>query len=604
MVSTIFGDGNKATSKSKEEMKEDNTFRFKVSLSEDAYKTKEETGAAIASGKEGKAKRKQLGIRYKISFREQEVTVEQLLELVLEGYTFCPLFSNFEPNKGKTTYVRKNGSFTLSGKADRFFNGSYIVGIDIDNTAYEDAKDFVSRLPFQPTFWYTTLSNLTKDKNEDGKMDARFRIMFVFDQKIDDKYFFRYVSSVVHHQVEDAVKETIDDKCGMRCSQYFNGTNLDDSNIICDFGISNIIYSLPDFQISDSGYLDFLNRKCEYKSSSLKPQIRRDIKERICKLLSHSNISIEETRQRTTTKPQQENTKTCIYEAWDKTLQCNYISDEDFDSRLVKSALSLSFKEFRRKNGYFHPYVYRKERNDDWEMCGEIKYQRCDEDFLELPWLNKKVGIGERRHTRLFFRSILRRIIEPTLTPTDLLFNLICDREWFCDNSDGELGMSTLKQIVKDSFLYDATDLKDVYHDAYTSAKEKCSKRKFIIHWTCKDKIRANSLEKELRWRFLDDVYDRNLSVAENLKILKDNDCGEDVGFTRSTLYRYCKDRGISGSKVKQANKIELFRQLHKDGMSLREEVAYLAENGLKASAPTISKWIKMLKDEESEQAA
>ena len=38
--------------------------------------------------------------------------------------------------------------------------------------------------------------------------------------------------------------------------------------------------------------------------------------------------------------------------------------------------------------------------------------------------------------------------------------------------------------------------------------------------------------------------------------------------------------------------------------MSLREEVAYLAENGLKASAPTILKWIKMLKDEESEQAA
>ena len=305
MLSTISREVQQSTlGKFKLTMECNQDFNFKVSLSEDAYKTKEEAGAAIASGKEGKAKRKQLGIRYKISFREQEVTVEQLLELVLEGYTFCPLFCNFEPNKGTTTYVRKNGSFTLSGKADRFFNGSYIVGIDIDNTAYEDAKDFVSRLPFQPTFWYTTLSNLTKDKNEDGKMDARFRIMFVFDQKIDDKYFFRYVSSVVHHQVEEAVKETIDDKCGMRCSQYFNGTNLDDSNIICDFGISNIIYSLSDFQISDSGYLDFLNRKCEYKSSSLKPQIRRDIKERICKLLSQSDISIEETKQRTQTKTQ------------------------------------------------------------------------------------------------------------------------------------------------------------------------------------------------------------------------------------------------------------------------------------------------------------
>ena len=30
--------------------------------------------------------------------------------------------------------------------------------------------------------------------------------------------------------------------------------------------------------------------------------------------------------------------------------------------------------------------------------------------------------------------------------------------------------------------------------------------------------------------------------------------------------------------------------------MSLREEVAYLAENGLKDSAPTISKWIKLQK--------
>ena len=273
-------------------------FRFEVSISKDAYKSKEETNAATASGDEGKARRKALGLTNKICFKEQEVTVEQLLERVLEGHTFCYLFGGFPPNTDEKTYVRKDGYFTMSGKADCFFKGSYVVGVDIDDTAYESAEEFISKLSLQPTFWYTTLSNKQKDKNKDGILDARFRMMFVFDRIIGDKYFFRYVSSVIHHLIEKDTQEKITDPCGKSCSQYFNGTNYDDSNLTVDFGISNIIYSFSDFQISDSGYLDFLNQNCKYKS--LTPKIKMDIQIRRCALLSKSNVFITHT---TTTTP-------------------------------------------------------------------------------------------------------------------------------------------------------------------------------------------------------------------------------------------------------------------------------------------------------------
>ena len=288
MLSTISREVQQSTlGKFKFTMEINTDFRFEVSISKDAYKSKEETNAATASGDEGKARRKALGLTNKICFKEQEVTVEQLLERVLEGHTFCYRFGGFPPNTDEKTYVRKDGYFTMSGKADSFFKGSYVVGVDIDDTAYESAEEFISKLSLQPTFWYNTLSNTQKDKNKDGILDARFRMMFVFDRIIGDKYFFRYVSSVIHHLIEKDTQEKITDPCGKSCSQYFNGTNYDDSNLTVDFGISNIIYSFSDFQISDSGYLDFLNQNCDYKESSLTPEIKMDIQVRKCKLLSN-----------------------------------------------------------------------------------------------------------------------------------------------------------------------------------------------------------------------------------------------------------------------------------------------------------------------------
>ena len=596
MLSTISREVQQSTlGKFKFTMEINTDFRFEVSISKDAYKSKEETNAATASGDEGKARRKALGLTNKICFKEQEVTVEQLLERVLEGHTFCYRFGEFPPNTDEKTYVRKDGYFTMSGKADCFFKGSYVVGVDIDDTAYESAEEFISKLSLQPTFWYTTLSNKQKDKNKDGILDARFRMMFVFDRIIEDKYFFRYVSSVIHHLIEKDSQEKITDPCGKSCSQYFNGTNYDDSNLTVDFGISNIIYSFSDFQISDSGYLDFLNQNCKYKS--LTPEIKMDIQIRKCILLS--NVDRYNTNNKTTT---QRNLLKL-----DKSIQPRKaISDADFDMRMIVSFKNNSFDVFWKKNRYFHHYVYRVEREDGWEYFKDIKYQRCDENYLELPWIKNPIPIGGHRPLVMLSRAVLRRIIEPSMTPTDLLYNLILDREWNFVNTDNKLSLDRMKQIVKDCFAYSVEELKVMYKPMIDNVRERCCKKKFIIHWTCKGKIRANTLAKELRWEFLDSIYDRTKSVDENLQIFKDSDLDTelDIGLSRSTLYTYCESRDIHARESKREARKQRFFVLHKDGMSLREEVAYLAEKGLKASPPTISKWIKELKKEKSEQAA
>lgn len=596
MLSTISREVQQSTlGKFKFTMECNKDFRFEVSISKDAYKSKEETNAATASGDEGKARRKALGLTNKICFKEQEVTVEQLLERVLEGHTFCYRFGEFPPNTDEKTYVRKDGYFTMSGKADCFFKGSYVVGVDIDDTAYESAEEFISKLSLQPTFWYNTLSNKQKDKNKDGILDARFRMMFVFDRIIGDKYFFRYVSSVIHHLIEKDTQEKITDPCGKSCSQYFNGTNYDDSNLTVDFGISNIIYSFSDFQISDSGYLDFLNQNCKYKS--LTPEIKMDIQIRKCILLS--NVDRYNTNNKTTT---QRNLLKL-----DKSIQPRKaISDADFDMRMIVSFKNNSFDVFWKKNRYFHHYVYRVEREDGWEYFKDIKYQRCDENYIELPWIKNPIPIGGHRPLIMLSRAVLRRIIEPSMTPTDLLYNLILDREWNFVNTDNKLSLDRMKQIVKDCFAYSVEELKVMYKPMIDNVRERCCKKKFIIHWTCKGKIRANTLAKELRWEFLDSIYDRTKSVDENLRIFKDSDLDTelDIGISRSTLYTYCESRDINARESKKQERLDKLRGLHDDRMSLREEVEFLKKHGLVMCQRTLSNYIKELKkEEETEQA-
>lgn len=263
-----------------------------------------------------------------------------------------------------------------------------------------------------------------------------------------------------------------------------------------------------------------------------------------------------------------------------------------FNYFLVKDAESLDWSVFHDRYKHYYEYVFRTER-EDWSSITDslgnfIQFQYCYEDYLELKWIPKKLKDGQHRKRTLFHRGWQRRLIKPSITPDELLYNLIFDREHFCDNSDDELNIYRLQEIVKDCYEYDIEDYKIQYEHIYQDTIDKCSKKQVIIHRTSKGLIRANSLRKELRWRILDEAYNKRLSVSENLQILNDSD----FIISRSTLYNYCVNRGIV-TKKKTEDKFNRFIQLHKDDLSCREEQKYLAEKGLQLSLGTVQTYRK-----------
>ena len=603
MVSTIFGDGNKATSKINEEMVIDKDYKFIACVSKEAYTDKQRAKAATLGDEKGRKLRSELKMKNKAVFIPIETTAQGLLSMALQGYLFCGLFAN-DTLRNNTRYYTKDGYFTLSTKEMDNFKGAYYVGVDIDNTRYSSPTEFISKLKFKPTFWYTTFSHLTVDKNNDGILDNKFRLVYTFDSPIQDPYFFRYCSYTIHKQIENDTQEGIEDDCGTNCTQNFIGTSV---NELTEYGISDIIYSLSDFQITEDGYLEFLQQGCGY-GKNIKAKHKRNIQQRICVLLSHNTSLYKPTP---LTPPQG-------YNLWDIETQsdawkCSILG---FDTDMQLDYQYLTYEKFHYNYKHKYRYCFRKEK-EEWLMMDNIRYQKCDDDYLELPWIGMKskesenilkIKDGQGRRLKLFFRAWFRRIINPRISPSELLYNLIVDKERFFDNSDGVLTLEFLKKMVTDSFNYTIEGLKTTFKSQYEAAKNMYCKRRYLIHWSCRSLIRADTLGKELNWRLLDEIYDRTLTVAENLQIFNDSDLEEGIAFSRNTLYRYCKGRGINTREVvdaRKAEEYELFKQLHKEGMSLRKEEDYLEANGIsKISTTKLRKYRQMLKEEESKQSA
>ena len=209
---------------------------------------------------------------------------------------------------------------------------------------------------------------------------------------------------------------------------------------------------------------------------------------------------------------------------------------------------------------------------------------------MELKWIPRELIDGQHRKITLFHRGWLRRIIKSNITPNELLYNLLFDREHFFDNSDNELNVYRLQEIVRDCYKYDIEDYKTQYEDVFQDTIDRCRKKQVIIHRSSKRLIRANTLLKELRWKILDEAYNQNLSIEENHQILNDSDFIISI----PTLYNYCRNRGIV-TKKKAENKFSRFIELHTDHMSCREEQKYLEEKGLQLSLGTIQAYRKKL---------
>ena len=508
-------------------MKEDKDFNVTISLSKQGYNSKEEAISAVMNDK---PKMAELGVTESMRFKKMTLTVEGLLGYIMNGYTFCGLYRYKEGKKvfiqtcsGKQYYTmptEKDGYMKRCVKRSDYWEGSQVVSIDIDETAYQHIPAFLSMLSCQPTFTYTTFS----DKPEKRK----FRMVYVMD-KILARNEHKAVSEALHNQIEKETGERIQDRCGTRGDQYFNGTTQEGESYI-----SGYVYGLKDIK----GYFDELLRLIQEEEEDTKITLDKQLVGDL-KLLSYNQVVAKYSK---------------VYEYYYRT-QIDFKDGEKY--RLVSE-----------RHGYYQLY-YR------WENDKPVKYVD-----------------GEHRRAKLNNYARLRRLIKPDTTPEELLYNLYIDRERFFDNSDDTLTIDCLVSIVKKTMKKELDILQTEYEESREAVrkamKDDYHEKKLVINPKYYGKYERSKMmadirtgTKERNYPLIDLYYNPDLTVKENLEVLRQNG----IEVCEKTLYNYCKDRGIETGVD--------FKKLIDPNLSSRKNLELLKAQGYKIGINKVQKLLK-----------
>ena len=477
-------------------------YKFPVSLSIEAFWNKEESGSMIGTGKDENNKeiRKHYGWNPDrgVSYKRIEVTAQQLYKELLHGKVFCHLFN--------PTRTRKDGTFGMSEKTNQNFEGSYVIGVDIDKTKYPSITEYISTLTLKPTFYYTTYSNQQLGKG------LRFRMIYVFKEKIQTPLEFRYTAKLLNDIIERDTKEAIEDDCNLRCSQYFNGTNVKNSSIISSYDYTGAIYSLEDIGYSKEDLTQYLTKGAGYKTQT------RTRKDEINKYLLDLGY---------TTTTQQ-----------DFIPEIREDQELRISRKLIEDMKTLPYDEFMKYNRHKYKYSYRSESG---EWVNGI-YQQTKEGDFTLYYNVNKVKDGEKRRKKLFERICLRRIQNPDIDPDTLLFCAYEDRQRFFE-IDKDLDIDCLVNNVEAALDLELQEIETMYSKNLQYLRDRKKPGSFIFkpgEYTSKGDLKA------VTWNIISENYNPEIGLKENYQNIS-----KMINISERTLRRYCKEHNIEPNKAK-----------------------------------------------------
>ena len=565
-------------------------YTFNVSLSLEKFPNKEISNAMISSMKkhpEYKKIRRQYGFKPNkgVSFKIQPVTCRELLDYLLEGHCFCHVFTV------PTNRLRCDGTFGASCKTNDNFNYSQVIGVDVDHTSYPTAEQFIDKLTLKPSLYYTSYRNLV-----DGN-GARFRLIYVFSNRIESIYMFRFLAIKLKDIIlqdtgecksNDNWKDYIDE-CSIRPTQYFNGTCRTNPDIILSYGITNNIYSLSDIGYSEEEYRAFLIGYCNYESYN-KNHVRR---------IEAELYGLKHVEYRFNRKANRFELPSDIY-AESRTeqdifdmFQANFQQDiPEYNSTtenvlnkwnsLRRNTQHAEFKKYSEWNRMrnLHRYHYRKEK-PEW-IHG--LYQFIDSDYFALKYYLIRIEDNMKRRKKLYDRMCLRRIMYPTINRDEMVFDTLIDIMKFFDNEDGIIDKACIKRNIECCFTQDIESLKEHYAE-YIAYLQQFNPKRGIIYKNRK------CYSKETTYLILDDYYNPELSVRENMEFI--NAQLPLFTISQSTLSRYLKDRGYKAD-IKKLTEIEL-RNMIDSNRTGRENHRLLKQQGYKVGLNRIQQALKAI---------
>lgn len=391
--------------------------------------------------------------------------------------------------------VFNNEVITIKDKTKYNFRYSNIISVDIDHTKLS-MDSALSLIITKPSIAYETYSN-----GKDGLFSYRF--IYALSEPVDNSNIHSLIN-YFYNKVESELN-TITDKRTKNPYQYFNGTF--NKKVVT----TDIEYCPSDLILSPS-------------ERSNTP----------------SGITIPKVEKR--------------------------VLEVKYDSPFLNDFFNLNKRELLDK---YRDSFINKEHTDLPTADEDTPIIYFPSNFREIRryWyqtINKdthirriKDGMG-RRH-KLFINGIIRRLIEPTLTIENILYNLVYEMYFYIDNRDKAITNIILYNLAKNIYNADLTKYNELGK----------SKRKYMANplYCIKHNLRKNTVSKmKIDYNAVGELYDCSLTDKENCKVMSEYGIKIKLG----TLRKWRQRNNIQSGHLNTVNSgIEMYKQRERSIMNL-----------------------------------
>ena len=376
----------------------------------------------------------------------------------------------------------------MCDKTKENFIGTPLIFVDVDNLEGKTSEEFINSLDsdVMPNLWYNTFSSVNGNE--------RMRLVYLMEKNIENEHVYRYNS---HHIVN---KLGIDvDNCTFSPFQFYLGTSKE-QRVQCVNGTKHKVY---DVELKEDNEQDSkIPNTTDIKKERNIIQCNGDFDNNSDFMRNYWNLD----------------NRAFIVKYTDSIEVVNN-TPLNYDPTKMYIDLPDDYIEIERKT-----YTVYDMRN------GEKTFKYKD---------NYRWKDGEGRKKKLFLTAIMRRMMLPTITFEQLLFNTVWELENFYLNTKKDyITKKQVFQIVTNALKEDLASYKSM---------AKRDKRKFIVNpyynnvVGYSNKQLAAMAKKAIHYAEIGELYDCNLTDKENLEIMKQYG----VKCSKNTLTRFKIDNGL-----------------------------------------------------------
>lgn len=423
-----------------------------------------------------------------IQYSHKSINIAELETLQREGKSFCYNFKE----------VSDSGLITAHEKTLAGFDFTNVIFFDIDKMEIA-MEDYIAPIPYKPTLSYTTISN-----GKNGYYG--YRLIYALDEplrSIEDFDAMYYAIAAANgfrqRQYPDGTKYEFDYR---KVNQQYYGGGLNSDTYRTDY-----VYSVADFsEFIEQGKVVQDSISCGKKTKTKQSKTNS--------IIPSENI-IRRAQEGQAYYSEMENP---FYNALFSLKPTDFLlSYESTMLDVYFQSLQTTLLPSADGRYWIYPEDYQEVKRN-WRKDSEGK--RCVQ----------KWRIGSGRKKRMYITAQIMKHNVPDITQEELVYNLIKERFYYYDNTDDNLNNKFIIQVAKNT-LETNFPLSPCKHPSFKVNKEYC-KAVSTTPNKAKNEIRKERKEEEVL-----SMYDFNLSVKENLEMLREN--GINVG--KSYLYNLRK---------------------------------------------------------------